>query len=40
MRREQRRGTGYKQYPDAYLYQTLELYELPKSRAAVLKTKA
>jgi group II intron reverse transcriptase/maturase len=40
MRREQRQGTGYKQYPDAYLYQTLGLYELPKSRAAVLKAKS
>jgi len=38
-RREQRRGTGYKQYPDAYLYQTLGLYQLPQSRAAVLKAK-
>jgi group II intron reverse transcriptase/maturase len=38
-RREQRRGTGYKQYPDAYLYQTLGLYQLPQSRAAVLKVK-
>ena len=40
MRREQRPGTGYKQYPDAYLYQTLGLYQLPTSRAAVLKAKA
>lgn len=36
MRREQRQGTGYKRYPDAYLYQTLGLYQLPTSRAAVL----
>ena len=40
MRREQRPGTGYKQYPDAYLYQTAGLYQLPTSRAAVLKAKA
>ena len=40
MRRQQRGGTGYKQYPDAYLYETLGLYELPNSRAAVLKAKA
>jgi group II intron reverse transcriptase/maturase len=39
MRREQRHGTGYKQYPDAYLYQTLGLYQLPQSRGAVLKAK-
>jgi group II intron reverse transcriptase/maturase len=40
MRRTQRHGTGYKQYPDAYLYKTLGLYQLPLSRAAVLKAKA
>jgi len=39
MRREQRQGTGYKRYPDAYLYQTLGLYQLPTSRAAVLNAK-
>ena len=39
MRRQQRHGTGYKQYPDAYLYETLGLYQLPASRAAVLKAK-
>lgn len=40
MRRQQRQGTGYKQYPDAYLYETLGLYELPTSRAAMLNAKA
>ena len=39
MRREQRHGTGYKRYPDAYLYETLGLYQLPTSRAAMLKAK-
>ena len=40
MRREQRHGTGYKRYPDAYLYETLGLYQLPTSREAVLKAKS
>jgi group II intron reverse transcriptase/maturase len=40
MRREQRHGTGYKQYPDEYLYRKLGLYELPQTRAAVLKAKS
>lgn len=40
MRRQQRGGTGYKQYPDAYLYETLGLYKPPTSREAVLKAKA
>jgi RNA-directed DNA polymerase len=40
MRREQRHGTGYKRYPDAHLYETLGLYELPTSRVAMLKAKA
>ncbi|MFV2070228.1 MAG: group II intron reverse transcriptase/maturase [Pirellulales bacterium] len=39
MRREQRRGTGYKRYPDRYLYETLGLFHLPTSRAAVLNAK-
>ena len=39
MRREQRHGTGYKRYPDAYLYETLGLYQLPTSRVAVLNAK-
>jgi group II intron reverse transcriptase/maturase len=40
LRRQGKRGTGYRQYPDEYLYQTLGLYRLPDSRAAVAKTKA
>ena len=39
MRREQRRGTGYKRYPDRYLYETLGLFQLPTSRTAVLNAK-
>jgi group II intron reverse transcriptase/maturase len=39
MRRQQRSGTGYKQFPDDYLYDTLGLYKLPNSRAAVLNAK-
>lgn len=33
MRRRQQRGTGYRQYPDEYLYERLGLYRLPRSRA-------
>jgi group II intron reverse transcriptase/maturase len=40
MRRRGKRGTGYRQYPDEYLYGTLGLYRLPDSRAAVAKAKA
>ena len=40
MRREQRSGTGYKRYPDAYLYERLGLFQLPTSREAVLKATA
>lgn len=40
LRRQGKRGTGYRQYPDEYLYQTLGLYRLPDSRAAVTKAKA
>lgn len=39
MRRQQRRGTGYRQYPDAYLYETLGLHQLPASHEAVLNAK-
>lgn len=35
-----KRGTGYRQYPDEYLYETLGLYQRPSSRAAVAKAKA
>lgn len=34
------RGTGYRQYPDKYLYETLGLYKLPTSRADLLRAKA
>jgi len=39
-RRQPRQGTGYKQDPDAYLYETRGLSELPPSRRAVLNAKA
>jgi len=39
IRRQGKRGTGYRQYPDAYLYETLGLYRLPDSRAAVARAK-
>lgn len=39
-RRQGKRGTGYRQYPDAYLYETLGRYRLPDSRAAVARAKA
>jgi hypothetical protein len=40
MRREQRRGTGYKRYPDRYLYEVLGLFQVPQSRAARSNAKA
>jgi RNA-directed DNA polymerase len=40
MRRCQQRGTGYRQYPDAYLYERLGLYKLPLNRADQSKAKA
>lgn len=40
IRRQGKRGTGYRQYPDEYLYETLGLYQLPRSRAAVAQAKA
>lgn len=40
MRRQKKRGTGYRQYSDEYLYETLGLYQLPESRSAVAKAKA
>jgi RNA-directed DNA polymerase len=39
MRRQQKSGTGYKQYPDPYLYQTLGLFMPPESRAAMPNAK-
>src|SRR5690606_26623434 len=40
MRKRGKRGTGYRQYPDQYLYEPLGLYRLPENRAAVTKAKA
>jgi RNA-directed DNA polymerase len=40
MRRRGKRGTGYRQYPDEYLYETLGLYRLPRTRADLLNAKA
>lgn len=40
IRRQGKRGTGYRQYPDEYLHKTLGLYQLPNSRAAVTQAKA
>jgi RNA-directed DNA polymerase len=40
MRRRQQHGTGYRQYPDKYLYETLGLYRLPQSRVDQSKAKA
>ena len=40
IRRQGKRGTGYRQYLDEYLYKTLGLYQLPRSRAAVAQAKA
>jgi RNA-directed DNA polymerase len=40
MRRRQQRGTGYRQYPDEYLYETLGLFRLPRSPEDLSKAKA
>lgn len=40
MRREQRGGTGYKQYPDGYLYGELGLFPIPTRRTAAPNAKA
>ena len=40
MRREQRGGTGYKQYTDPYLYEELGLFPIPTQRAAAPNVKA
>ena len=39
MRRQHRRGTGYRQYPDCHLYETLGLFKPLESRIAVLNAK-
>lgn len=40
MRRQQKSGTGYKQYPDHYLYQGLGLFRPPETRTAMPNAKA
>ena len=40
MRRSKKRGTGYRQYPDEYLYETLGLMRLPRTRADQSNAKA
>ena len=40
MRRSKRRGTGYRQYPDRYLYETLGLFNPPEQRKGLLNAKA
>jgi RNA-directed DNA polymerase len=40
MRRQQRRGTGYKQYPDTFLYEQMKLIKLPSSRKDQSNAKA
>ncbi len=40
MRRRQKRGTGYRQYPDKHLYEKLGLFKLPESRVDLSNAKA
>ncbi len=40
MRRRKQRGTGYRQYPDGYLYETLGLFKLHESRTDQTNAKA
>lgn len=40
MRREQRHGTGYKRYPDRYLYEELGLFPVPDRRTTTPNAKA
>jgi RNA-directed DNA polymerase len=40
VRRSGQAGTGYRQYPDGYLYETLGLYALPERRADMPSAKA
>ena len=40
MRRQQKGGTGYKQYPDRYLYDRLGLFMLPETRTAMANAKS
>jgi hypothetical protein len=40
MQKHKRRGTGYRQYPDEYLYETLGLYNPHVHRINQTKAKA
>ena len=40
VRRSRQAGTGYRQYPDEYLYETLGLYALPRRRSDLPSAKA
>jgi group II intron reverse transcriptase/maturase len=40
MRKSGKRGTGYRQYPEEYLYQKLGLFRFPQTRADLLNAKA
>ena len=40
VRRSRQAGTGYRQYPDEYLYETLGLYALPHRRSDLPRAKA
>lgn len=40
MRRRGKKGTGYRQYPDEYLYGELGLFDLPRTRADLTRAKA
>ena len=39
-RRTSQPGTGYRQYPESYLYETLGLYKLPSARRDLPNAKA
>lgn len=40
VKKHKQRGTGYRQYPDKYIYDKLGLYKLPAKRADLLRAKA
>ncbi len=40
VRRTGQPGTGYRQYPESYLYDTLGLYKLPSARRDLPNAKA
>jgi len=40
MRKRGKKGTGYRQYPNEYLYETLKLHRLPLKRSDLLNAKA